>query len=196
MKLKATLLIGCLVALGLLGARTPVYAQAGAGIDSTHFWTYRILNPYVQPNDVQASDQFFMFPITITPYREQRLLNWVFKNNSTVRDTFVHYTWWDIQQQIPVNRNVIVDNQFGRYEVGVDHLEFMLVPTRKNTGLNPLQANHYLCYKAHGFPPPGLPYDMQDEWHHDVVHPGPIEYLCAPCFKYHNGNTFPILDPN
>jgi hypothetical protein len=200
MKAKATLLLSCLAfALCILPARTPAYAQAGAGIDSTHFWTYKLLQPNTQPvPGVQASDQFFMFPIPITPYRQARLLNWVYKNNSTVRDTLVHYTWWDVQEQVTVNRNVIVDNQFGRYEVTVDHLSFMLVPTRKNTDVagGPLQANHYLCYKTHGFPAPGLPYSMQDEWRHDFVNPGPIEFLCAPCFKYHNGNTFPILDPN
>ena len=200
MKAKATLLLSCLaLALCILPARTPAYAQAGAGIDSTHYWSYKLQQPN-SPTvpDVQASDQFFQFPVSITPYRQARLLNWVHKNNSTVSDTLVRYTWWDLQEQIPVNQNVIVDNQFGRYEVGVDHLSFMLVPTRKNTDPagGPLQANHYLCYKVHGFPAPGLPYDMQDDWRHDVVSPQAIEFLCAPCIKYHNGNTFPILDPN
>src|SRR6185369_13705660 len=103
MKTKATLVICCLtLALGLLSAHTPAYAQAGAGIDSTHFWTYKLQQPSTVPAPgVQASDQFFMFPIPITPYRQARLLNWVVKNNSPVRDTSVRYTWWDIQEQIP-----------------------------------------------------------------------------------------------
>jgi len=37
-------------------------------------------------------------------------------------------------------------------------------------------------------------FDMRDEWHETIQSPGPIEFLCAPCRKQHQGLTFPVVD--
>ena len=60
----------------------------------------------------------------------------------------------------------------------------MLVPAWKNVPQpgNP-PANHYLCYRAQGGPPPLSLYHLEDEWRKDLQHPGPLEYLCAPSLK-------------
>jgi len=123
------------------------------------------------------------------------LLNWVQKNNSEVPDSTLHYTWWNIVDKVPVNRTVLVTNQFGSFNVQVLNLEFLLAPALKNIIVPGLpQKNHYLCYKATGFPAPPLSYDFRDEWRVDFQHPQDIQYLCAPCLKQHGGLTYPVVD--
>ncbi|MBI5709478.1 MAG: hypothetical protein HZC42_04125 [Candidatus Eisenbacteria bacterium] len=185
------LLAGCLFL-------TPAYGQGQpTPIDSTHYWTYHLLNPQFQPVQVQARDQFLSFYTPIYLDSLTRLVNWVYKNQSTVRDTFLHYTWWNIQNKLPVNRQVRVSNQFGDFPVTVERLEFLLAPAWKNppaTVSSPPLANHYLCYKAFGFPEPGLSYFLRDEWRNDVQLPHPMEYLCVPCWKEHGAQVFAPTD--
>lgn len=186
--LMLVLLLPCAVA--------PIaHAQTGA-FNPTHYWTYHLMDPVQVPTTVFARDQFWQQPVPLTVDRLERLLNWVHKNNSAVPDTFLHYTWWNIQQKHPVNRDVLVTNQFGSHPVRVENLEFMLAPAHKNhpSPVPPL-ANHYLCYRAFGFPGQPNQYQLRDEWRLAFQQPGPLEYLCAPCEKQHNGLYFPILDP-
>ena len=189
-----TLLLG----LAVLSIAASTHAQPpGFPIDPTHYWTYTIQVPQPTPQPIFAADQFFRLGVPLTVDTRMKLLNWVQKNNSLVPDTLLHYTWWNILEKLPVNRTVIVTNQFGSSRVQVSNLEFMLAPAYKNNpqtaGVPPV-ANHYLCYRATGFPAPPNVYDLRDEWRVDVQHPGPMEFLCAPCMKQHLGKTFPAVD--
>jgi hypothetical protein len=179
----------------LLCAVAPVaHAQAGA-FNPTHYWTYHLLDPVQQPATVLAQDQFWQQPVPLTVDRLERLLNWVHKNNSAVPDTFLHYTWWNVQQKLLVNKDVLVTNQFGSYPVRVENLEFLLAPAYKNfQSPVPPHGDHFLCYRAFGFPPPPQTYDLRDEWRVDIQHPGPLEYLCAPCSKAHAGAVYTVSD--
>jgi hypothetical protein len=172
------------------------HAQTGA-FNPTHYWTYHLMEPVqAPPTTVLVRDQFWQQQFPVQVMRLERLLNWVHKNNSAVPDTFLHYTWWDVQPKPPVMKDVLVTNQFGSHPVRVVNLEFLLAPAHKNyPSPQPPYADHYLCYRAFGFPPPQQPYDLRDEWRVDIQHPGPLEYLCAPCEKLHGGLFFPILDP-
>jgi len=199
MSVKAkTLLSLVLVAACLVLARSNAYAQSDpTGVDSTHYWTYQLIDPVYFPQPIVVQDQFLPAPITNVTDSLTRLVNWVYKNNSTVRDTMIHYTWWNLQNKYPVNQFVTVTNQFGSYDVSVYQLDFLLAPAWKNNP-SPIQggpeANHYLCYKANGFPPPPLPYSLQDEWRNDYLPVGQLEYLCVPCSKQHNGQNYAIVD--
>ncbi len=197
MKPRVTpLLCWLIAAASLLITRAPAHAQAGAPIDSTHYWSYRVLAPPpVPPSGIAVSDQFFQFPIPETVDHLDRLVNWVYKNNSTVLDTFIHYTWWNLVDKFPVSKSVVVSNQFGTFPVSVDYLDFLLVPAWKNQPRPaPPHANHYLCYRAHGFPSPPQSYFLHDEWRADLQHPGPMEFLCVPCMKNHAGQIFMPVD--
>ena len=191
-----TWLRGLLVALALVCLAGSSQAQPGAlPFDPTHYWTYHILDPIPVQQPIFARDQFFRQGVPLTVANQVRLLNWVHKNNSAVTDTILHYTWYDILEKIPVNKAVIVSNQFGSFPVEVVNLEFLLTPTLKNqTALQLPQANHYLCYRATGFPAPPLGYDFVDEWRVDFQHPQAMEFLCAPCVKQHLGVTYPVVD--
>jgi hypothetical protein len=176
-------------------------SAAGAGsavpFDPTHYWTYHNLNTIVQPQPIFVRDQFFRNGVPVTVDQLERLVNWVHKNNSAVPDTFLHYTWWNVLEKLPVNRQVIVTNQFGSHIVQVLNLEFLLAPATKNNppvfGGIPT-ANHYLCYRATGFPAPPAAYDLVDEWRVDTQQPRDMEFLCTPCLKEHNGVVYPPVD--
>lgn len=185
-------------ALFLALAITGAFAQSDPpGVNPTHYWTYHpTQGGHYQSQYVMARDQFFTGPTPIYLDSLLRLVNWVHKNSSAVPDTFIHYSWWNIQNKLPNQASAIITNQFGSYPITVGNLEFMLVPAWKNEPQpgHP-QANHYLCYKASGGPPPPGPFQLRDEWRQDVQQPGPLQYLCAPCEKNHAGQIFPILDP-
>jgi len=193
-----------LLAAGLLLlAQVPAHAQGNPpGVDPTHYWTYQLHAPYPQPESILVQDQFFPAPTRVNVDRLERLANWVIKTDSTTGissfpvDTSVHYTWWNIADKLPVNQLVGVTNQFGSYPVTVSNVEFLLTPAYKNhQAAAPFPtANHYLCYRATGFPSPNRPFDLRDEWRRDSQVPGPLEFLCVPCLKQHNGVTYPILD--
>jgi hypothetical protein len=197
MRANATPSVRAFIAwLGLLLLSATAGAQTGATLDPTHYWTYTNLEPILQPQSIFVQDQFFRLGVPVTVDSLSRLLNWVKKNNSAVPDSFLHYTWWNIHEKLPVNRSVIVTNQFGSYAVQVLNLEFLLAPATKNqpaTGIIPY-ANHYLCYRATGFPSPSAGYDLQDEWRVDFQYPQAMQFLCAPCLKEHNGSIFPPVD--
>ena len=181
-------------------------AQPGPGnppFNPTHYWTYHDSLPVYYPQAIRVQDQFYRQPIPIDVDKRERLLNWVHKSisaalpGSAVPDTFLHYTWWNIVNKKPTPRQVIVTNQFGSYIVQVHNLEFMLVPALKNpnaANFNPPYANHYLCYRAFGFPAPPVGYDLRDEWRFDFQYPQPMEYLCTPCWKEHLGQIFAPVD--
>lgn len=182
-------------AFGLAVLSATAGAQSGGAFDPTHYWTYTNLQPVSQFESIFVKDQFFPNGVPVVVDSLGRLLNWVHKNNSAVPDTNLHYTWWNIENKLPVNRSVIVTNQFGSHIVQVLDLAFLLAPATKSqtTGIVP-QANHYLCYRATGFPAPPGTYDFQDEWRVDIQHPQDMEFLCAPCLKEHNGHVFPPVD--
>ena len=195
MSVKAkTLLSFVLVAACLVLARSNVYAQSDpAGVDSTHYWTYHLIDPVFFPQPIRVMDQFIPNLIPNQTDSLTRLVNWVYKNNSTVRDTFLHYTWWNLLNKVPVNRFVRVVNQFGAYDVNVLQLDFLLTPAWKNFQ-SPIPggpaANHYLCYRANGFPSPPQSFFFHDEWRQENLPVGPMRYLCVPCWKEHNGQMF------
>src|SRR6185436_8330056 len=198
MRQVATPLRTLLAGLSVLCMAASVQAQTpGFPFDPTHYWTYQMEDslPIVPPTTILARDQFFRGGVALTVDRRERLLNWVFKNNSPVPDSLLHYTWWNVLDKLPVNKTVIVTNQFGSSRVQVLNLEFLLAPALKNVTTPPLpQANHYLCYRATGFPAPTQGYDMRDEWRVDFQQPQALEFLCAPCAKQHAGVTFPVVD--
>ena len=183
------------IALTLLFARSTFAQIDPPGVDRTHYWTYHLEPPVIQPALVYAKDQFFLGYVPIQVDSLSRLVNWVLKNNSPVRDTFLHYTWWNINNKLPNHASAILRNQFGSFPIDVFDLDFMLVPAYKNyqSPVPPL-ANHYLCYKAQGPPPPPTGYDLRDEWRVDFQIPGPLQFLCVPCWKQHNGQIFPPVD--
>jgi len=185
--------------MAVLLVAVAAHAQSGTnppGVNPTHYWTYQLLQPFPQPTPLLVHDQFLVNDTPIDVDALLRLVNWVHKNGSPVPDTLIHYTWWNIPAKLPVGAPVIVTNQFGQYPVQVLNLEFMLVPAWKNQP-QPIQpnANHYLCYRAQGFPPPTFPLQLTDEWRADVQIAGPMEFLCVPCWKTHNGAVYPPPDP-
>lgn len=203
MHLKAkTLFASVLCTIMLLVSHPGARAQGNPpGVDPTHYWTYRLLQPFPYPQPIAVRDQFFPAYVPNQTDTLQRLLNWVIKTdlatgfNSVPTDTFLHYTWWNLKDKLPVNEFVTVTNQFGSYPVQVHQLDFLLAPAWKNYNSPvPPHGSHYLCYRADGFPPPTRAFAFHDEWRFDQLPIGPLEFLCVPCWKQHQGQVFEPLD--
>jgi hypothetical protein len=189
----------CLLAVvtSLMLAPATAQGQPACVIDSTHFWTYTIQNPEYLSYQILVRDQFLPTYRPIQVMENWKFLNWVMKNESPVRDTLNHFVWYWVQPQIPVGLDVEIDNQFGRYMIYVEELEFMLVPAFKNPPPDvPEYPNlsHYLCYRAHGFPPPTEDFWFEDEWRDDWLPVYEMEYFCAPCWKEFEGKEFAPMD--
>ena len=190
----ALLLLTAAVALVAFAPRTSRAQANPPTVDPTHYWTYQLERPFGMPTPILARDQFFLGYTPLLVDSLERLVNWVYKNNSPVRDTMIHYTWWNIATKLPMHASAILQNQFGQYPIDVFDLDFMLVPAWKNyqSPVFPI-ANHYLCYHAQG-PPPTFGVELRDEWRTDFQYPGPLQFLCVPCWKEHNGQVFAPVD--
>lgn len=166
--------------------------------DSTHYLTYHLADSVFAPQSILVGDQFTEFmEFPVTTRKMERLLNWVHKDSSSVLDTLLHYTWWDLYQKYPIGRAVRVSNQFGTTVWAVDTLDFLLTPALKNQPATPtmLPANHYLCYKARGNYVHRT-VSLEDEFgpQPKKSHVGYGKYLCNPCTKYHEGVRYPVVD--
>jgi len=200
MRIKATTVLSFILVAAALGF-VPSRASAQTdppGVDPTHYWSYRLWTPFASPQSVGLSDQFFPGLVPNSTDSLTRLLNWVYKDaNGVVKDTLIHYTWWNLLGKHPANKLTQVTNQFGSFQVSVVNMEFLLAPAWKNFQSpipgGPL-ANHYLCYRAVRPPPQPQPHYFQDEWRQDIQDVGPLEFLCTPCAKFHNGQLYPPVD--
>lgn len=162
-------------------------------IDSTHYWSYSFETPKDTLVTISARDQFISLPMAVDTLT--RLVNWVHKNHSFVRDTTLHFTWWNIRDKYPVHVFAQITNQFGVHRVKISNLEFLLAPALKNDPATPEDSvSHYLCYQALGFPGPVPEYDLEDEWRTDRQHVYDMKYLCVPCWKTHNGLEYAPVD--
>ncbi len=170
-----------------------IFSDVEVPYDGTHYWSYSLQAPKDTLISITAHDQFLDTPVYLDTL--SRLVNWVRKNGSYVRDTTLHFTWWDIQNKQRADFEGRITNQFGSYRVRTHSLAFMLVPALKNRPEDPAYGvSHYLCYKASGFPSPLLGYDLLDEWRQDRQYPDSLEYLCVPCSKQHNGYDYEPAD--
>jgi len=188
--------LGLALACVTLTATSAPAQQNPPGVDPTHYWTYGpSYGGHPEFHQILARDQFFVGFTPIHLDSLLRFINPVRKNGSPILDPELHYTWWNIANKLPNFASAILTNQFGQYPINVYDLQFMLVPARKDNAIpGSPQANHYLCYRATGGPPPPGPYQLVDQWRTDVQQPGPLEYLCAPCWKDHAGVVYPAVD--
>ena len=203
MKQKKTVFLGCLAAALCLALTGPVaYGQAVP--DSTHYWTWSLVDPIFIPDFVEAYDQFFPNFRPLQNLQLRRLLNPVVKFHGPVptpiEDPNLHHTWYDVRPPYLVDQQVRIFDQFypNGFVTRVDTLAFMLVPALKDTVQPPSQpippANHYLCYRI-AIPSPGVSVGLQDQFRADPnVFVYSAEYLCAPCWKRHNGVVYPPRD--
>jgi len=189
------LCISLAIALSLVSTRNASAQTDPPGVDRTHYWTYHLENPVLHFDNAAVRDQFFLGYVSIQVDSLARLVNWVMKDNSPVRDTILHYTWWNINTKLPNRASAILRNQFGNFPIDIGDLDFMLVPATKNyPAPAPPQANHYLCYHAQGPAPPPIGHDLRDEWRVDYQSVGPLQFICVPCWKQHHGIVFPPVD--
>jgi hypothetical protein len=205
--MKATLCFLTAAALCLfLGPAA--HAQGPMVPDSTHYWTWSLVDPIFIPDQPEARDQFIQQYRILFNLRLHRLLNPVTKYHASgvatpIRDSTLHYTWYEVQPPFPANQTVEIHDQFypNGFTTRVDTLGFMLVPARKDTLQPPQQptpppgaANHYLCWRIEA-PSPNTYVGLEDQFRRDPqVFVYEAEWLCNPCWKRHLGVEYPPRD--
>jgi hypothetical protein len=102
-------------------------------------------------------------------------------NDYPIHDDITHYTWWHIPF-VPIDRTVLVDNQFGTQSLHVTAALYLLNPALKNqSGALPVR-NHYKCYQCDG-QSVSIPVRLTDQfdiWQTTAMIP---RLLCNPARK-------------
>ncbi len=92
-------------------------------------------------------------------------------------------------------RTVQVQNQFGKQTLTVTEVQFLAVPTEKNSLGTPTGLSHFWCYQATGNPVVAT-VNLQDQFHtQNGLQLQRPALFCNPVQKVHGTQTFPILNP-
>lgn len=177
-----------------------------------HYLSYDIKAGPHRAVIVTLQDQF-LGPVPFVVNKPIKLLNPALKrHNNTVIDIKyprLHYTVYDIRllEEISINADVLVFNQFGQFSLNEFRPSRLLAPTRKilqSSTTNPsddtapnqsLKADHYLCYDV---PPQTVNVDLvylKDQFrsrglqNQNLV----VTRLCNPVAKRHDDKFFEIL---
>jgi hypothetical protein len=130
--------------------------------------------------------------------RYTRHLNPVEKNGEAINDKDAHLSWYDIQGQNEPIRSVWLENQFGPQDIKIGEAVALLVPTEKiEPGSQfPADLDHYKVYKVISGNPVNKGVELGDQFmQQGNVAMQPL-YFAVPVRKYHNGNLFPINNPD
>ena len=107
-----------------------------------------------------------------------------------------HLTFYRLVSPIVEPTRVVgVVNQFGTNQLVIGDAILLGVPTQKLPFGPPSGLDHFKCYTAQGSPA-NATVDLRDQFHFEpqvvVLNP---DWYCNPVQKIHNGQVFPITDP-
>jgi hypothetical protein len=113
---------------------------------------------------------------------------------SPIHDPRLHYMWWKIDPETPVNRTIIASNQFGEQTLVLDRAVYLLNPALKNEASDiPLPiANHYKCYSCSG-QPVNTDVFLTDQFYARPATVLTPRFFCTPTKKVVQGTSYPII---
>ena len=117
------------------------------------------------------------------------------KNDEPVYDKHAHLAWYVGMQPAEPLRRVIVENQFGKFDIRTGRGFGLLVPTRKveRGSLFPEQLDHYKVYRLVDVErAPEKPLKLRDQFGRDEVRLRLPLYFAVPVVKRHGEKTYPI----
>jgi len=188
MNMAKKLLLALLASVALI----PAMAQ-----NLDHYKVYQ-----VQPQVVNAPvDLLGQFETDFKPawvYEYNRHLNPVSKNGEGILRQNAHLSWYTIETEAEPARQVIIQNQFGLQEFIIQEAVALLVPTEKlEPGSSfPNFLDHYKVYRVVQANPVFRPVFLQDQWCQEQNEAMQPEYFAVPVEKLHNGQWFPINNPD
>ncbi len=186
----------------LLAALVVPASLAQAQIDPTwdHYKVYHV-DPHVPfSTQVTLRDQFQ------TTTHSTKILDWfanpVEKRHGAaifpIHRPELHYSWWELDPQLPFSQDLIAINQFGEQFIKLDRSVYLLNPANKNAAPGtPLPvANHYKCYACIGEKVDAQVFLIDQFFGRPAIVAEP-RFFCTPVEKRTaDGLVHPIVDPN
>lgn len=205
-----TLRAGVLSALAALAVAASsvrdAHAQSG-DVDPTHYWSWTVQTADWSNALSEFRDPFLPEYLPLIVYKLHKAWSPVVKvhgsEQTPITDPALSYTWWSFAN-VPEfgDETVTIYDQFnpGGALITADSLAFVMVPARMDSTPafgpppGPGEANHYLCYRAQG-PVAGETVGVSDRFRSDPTVPlSDARYLCAPCWKKHDGVEYAPRD--
>ena len=193
---RLLLAIVTVAVVSLLATRSP--AQIGPNPPENHYLVY--LFEYTAAVDLPGltlRDQWgTWYPGDV--YYQDKWANPLFlKNGEDVTwDPLLHHAWYKLEEPLANARSVIVEHQWGAYDLVIRNAKHLIVPADKHNQIPGIPiGNHYLCYEAIGTPLQ-FPVDLSDQWgQHRQVAWEPVCF-CNPVEKIlPGGESYPPVDP-
>jgi hypothetical protein len=173
-------------------------AQAQPDLSWDHYKVYDV-TPLTFPGQVTLLDQFG------ATTHQLIVLDWfanpVSKQHGAafygISRPDLHYTWWRLDPEVVLNKDLVAINQFGSQPLHIDRAVYLLNPALKN--FQPGQplpvANHYKCYACSG-PPINTPVFLTDQFYSRPATVLSPRFFCTPVDKVFNGQVHPMVNPN
>jgi len=121
--------------------------------------------------------------------------NPVSKNGEPLYDKHAHLAWYrGVQPREPLRR-VVLENQFGKFDIRTGTGYGLLVPTQKleRGSVFPEGLDHYKVYRLVDVEEvPGAVLKLRDQFGSDEVKLRLPQYLAVPVMKRHGAKTYPI----
>lgn len=169
-----------------------------------HYLTYDIETSQFASEKVVLSDQFIN-DAKFTVGRPVKLLNPALKRHNNqvfpIQNEKLHYTAYGIKpvDDIKINKNVLVFNQFGMFNLNKFRPTLLLTPTIKREVLaltaeeaQELKADHYLCYDILEQEVSGQFGYLKDQFGGRKFEKLVAKRLCNPVAKVHNDQKYEI----
>jgi len=178
---------------------------AGAQVfNENHYLVYNIDTPFPINMPLNLFDQFG--PYTGDLFVMDKFANPVEKDINGVitpiYDNTIHQTWWRIEDDPQLQRQVGFVNQFGNQDWFVGDGQYLVLPAWKDDPIGdfPYPWNHYKCYDVILGPPVDIPVLLHDQWGGFGTLVAEPVLFCNPCIKeiigglrYEIADDFPHL---
>lgn len=121
--------------------------------------------------------------------------NPVSKNGEPLYDKHAHLAWYrGVQPREPL-RQVVLENQFGKFDIRTGKGYGLLVPTQKleRGSVFPEGLDHYRVYRLVDVEEvPGVVLKLRDQFGSDEVKLRLPQFFAVPVLKRHGDKTYPI----
>ncbi len=162
-----------------------------------YFKFYDVENRDAQ-GDLQVRGQFDKRPVPMRLRLLDFFGNPVSKNGERLFDKNAHLAWYRGVQPAEPPRRVVLENQFGKFEIITGTGWGLLVPTEKieRGSVFPQQLDHFKVYRLlRVVESPGKTLKLRDQFGSDEVKLQLPQFFAVPVTKRHGDKTTAIQNP-
>lgn len=147
--------------------------------------------------DIQIKGQFDRRPVKMRIRMVDYFGNAVSKNGEPLYSKHAHLAWHRGLQPAEPPRLVVVENQFGKFEIRTGTGYGILVPTQKvEAGSEfPKELDHYKVYRLlDAEDHPAVVLKLKDQFRTEEVKLRLPQYFAVPVAKRHGEKSYPIMN--